>query len=84
MQGPVSDDEVTIYFGINRASLEVQRVTASVDGTLSAPQAGDTPRIIHCGSRSDPETEVILQFGLIEIFSMPKRSQRFPLGASPN
>jgi hypothetical protein len=69
------EDAVTVYFGINRHTLEVQRVTATPDGMLSRALAGEVPMVRWCGDWSDLETEVILQFGLIEIFSAPKRLQ---------
>jgi hypothetical protein len=75
MHGVISQKDVTLYFGISRYTLEVERVTATTDGALSGAKDDGIPRILHCGDRDDPETEVILQFGLIEVFCVPKREQ---------
>ena len=66
MHGSIRDDNVTVYFGINRNTLEVESVTAAPDGELSGSDEG--AKTYRMAPGSDEQTEVILAFDLIELF----------------
>jgi hypothetical protein len=73
MHGSINGDNITVYFGIHRKTLEVRSVTATRDGLLSAVEDGRRPTIHRIGPDSDEQTEVILLFNLIETFCVSKR-----------